>query len=71
MQNTKNNFIVFLGIVLLASGVFILSSNYFNEKVDKAYMYMNNLLLESEREKEEIEIQEEVDKIILLLLLKK
>lgn len=48
---------------MLASGVFILSSNYFNEKVDKAYMYMNNLLLESERTNEEIEIQEEVDNI--------
>lgn len=63
MLNMKNNFIVFLGITLLTSGIFVLLNNYFNEKVDKAYMYMNNLLLESEIVEEEMEIQEEVDNI--------
>ena len=63
MQNvtTKNKIIIFLGITLFISGIIFLSSNYLNEKVDYAYSYMNNLLLE--RNEEIYEIQEEVGNI--------
>lgn len=60
MQNTitKNKLIIFLGIILFISGILFLTSNYLNEKIDNAYSYMNNLLLE--RNEEVYEIQEEV-----------
>ena len=61
MQNvhTKKT-IVFLGIGIVTLGIFFLFSNYFNEKVDNAYSYMNSLLLASN---EEFDMQEEVDNI--------
>lgn len=64
MQNTqnKNRIIVFLGVTLFSCGFFLLTSNYLNEKIDNAYSYMNNLLLDS-REEEIYEIQEEVDNL--------
>ncbi len=58
-KNHSKKIIVFLGVVLFTLGICFLLSNYFNEKVDYAYSYMNNLLLE--RNEEIYEIQEEVD----------
>ncbi len=61
MLNTRNkrNSVVFLGVTLIVIGIFVLANNYFNEKIDNAYSYMNNLLLEEEI----YEMQEEVDNI--------
>lgn len=59
MENSRNKIIIFLGILSLGSGILLLSNNYFNEKIDNAYSYMNKLLLEASGE-EIIEIQEEV-----------
>lgn len=61
MQNvlTKKT-IVFLGVGLFSFGIIFLLSNYFNEKIDNAYSYMNNLLLSSN---EIYDIQEEVDNL--------
>lgn len=56
---SKKKFIVCIGIGTFIIGLFFLTSNYLNEKVDNAYAYMNNLLLE--RNEEVYEIQEEVD----------
>ncbi len=56
----KNKIVIFLGITLIVSGLLVLTSNYFNEKIDNAYSYMNNLLLTANTE-EVYEIQEEVD----------
>ena len=47
MQNSQNKLIIIIGTLLIVSGMMILTSNYFNEKVDNAYAYMNNLLLEN------------------------
>lgn len=55
----KRNSVVFLGVTLIVIGIFVLANNYFNEKIDNAYSYMNNLLLEEEV----YEMQEEVDNI--------
>lgn len=57
-SNNKNNLIVSIGVITIFLGISILISNYINEKVDHAYAYMNNLLLESIEEN--IEIEEEV-----------
>ena len=61
MSNIQNKrfIVIFLGISLIIIGILVLASNYFNEKVDNAYSYMNSLVLE----KETIEIQEEVDNL--------
>ena len=64
MQNTqnKNNIIVFLGVLLFACGFYFLTNNYLNEKVDNAYAYMNNMLLEQielNNSLEEVDTQEE------------
>ena len=64
MQNiqNKNRFVVFLGVLLFACGFCFLSNNYFNEKVDNAYAYMNNMLLEQielNNSVEEVDNQEE------------
>ena len=59
MQNSQNKLIIIIGTLLIVSGMMILTSNYFNEKVDNAYTYMNNLLLEN-TETEVLELQEEV-----------
>lgn len=61
IQN-KNKIVIFLGVTLIVAGIIVLSSNYFYEKIDNAYAYMNNLLLEQETE-EIYEIQEEVDNL--------
>lgn len=67
MQNSQNKIVVYLGVILFTCGIFVLSSNYLNEKIDNAYSYMNNLLLlsknEEQTETEEIEILEEVEDI--------
>lgn len=60
MQNSQNKIIVVIGILLIVSGIMILSSNYFNEKLGNAYSHMNSLLLANE---EIVEIPEEVDSI--------
>ena len=61
MQNVHSRkTIVFLGLGILTLGIFVLLSNYFNEKVDNAYSYMNNLLLTSN---EIFDMQEEVDNL--------
>ena len=54
----KNKIIITLGVVLLVIGFYFLSNNYLNEKVDNAYTYMNNLLLEDE---EFINMNEDVE----------
>ena len=61
MQNvhTKKT-LVFLGVCIFTFGMVLLLSNYFNEKVDNAYSYMNNLLL---NRNETFDMQEEVDSI--------
>ena len=59
MQNSQNKLIIIIGTLLIVSGMMSLTSNYFNEKVDNAYTYMNNLLLEN-NETEILELQEEV-----------
>ena len=59
MQNSQNKLIIIIGTLLITLGMMILTSNYFNEKVDNAYAYMNNLLLEN-NETEILELQEEV-----------
>ena len=56
IQN-KRKTVIFLGLTLIVSGIFVLTSNYFKEKIDNAYSYMNNLLLDEET----YEISEEVD----------
>ena len=61
MQN-KSRMIVFLGVTLFTCGFLLLTSNYFNEKIDNAYSYMNKLLL-AKVEEEVYEIQEEVDNL--------
>ena len=63
-RNTLNNarIVIFLGITLVTIGIMLLSSNYFNEKADYAYSYMNNLLLEAKNE-EIYEMDEEVDNL--------
>ena len=60
MQNSQNKIIVVIGTLLIVSGIMILSSNYFNEKLGNAYSHMNSLLLANE---EIVEIPEEVDSI--------
>ena len=60
MQNSQNKIIVVIGTLLIVSGIMILSSNYFNEKLGNAYSHMNSLLLANE---EIVEIPEEVDTI--------
>lgn len=60
MQNSQNKIIVIIGTLLIVSGIMILSSNYFNEKLGNAYSHMNSLLLANE---EIVEIPEEVDSI--------
>lgn len=62
MQNFQSRLIIIIGTLLITSGVIILTSNYFNEKVDNAYAYMNNLLFEN-TENEILEIPEEVDNL--------
>ena len=62
MQNSQNKLIIIIGTLLITLGMIILTSNYFNEKVDNAYAYMNNLLLEN-TETEVLELQEEVASI--------
>lgn len=61
MQNvhTKKT-LVFLGVCIFTFGIILLTNNYFNEKVDNAYSYMNNLLL---NRNEIFDMQEEVDSI--------
>ena len=61
MQNvhTKKT-LVFLGVCIFTFGMILLLSNYFNEKVDNAYSYMNNLLL---TRNESFDMQEEVDNV--------
>lgn len=65
MQNiqSRNKGLVFSGVTLFVIGILLLSSNYLNAKVDNAYSYMNNMLLES-NEEEVYEIQEEVEDIV-------
>ena len=65
MQNiqNRNKGLVFSGVTLFVIGILLLSSNYLNAKVDNAYSYMNNMLLES-NEEEVYEIQEEVEDIV-------
>ena len=58
LQN-KRFIVIFLGISLIIIGILVLASNYFNEKIDNAYSYMNSLLLA----KEVVEIQEEVNNL--------
>lgn len=61
MQNVHSKkTIVFLGLGICTLGILMLLSNYFNEKVDNAYSYMNNLLLTSN---EIFDMQEEVDNL--------
>lgn len=60
MQNSQNKIIVVIGTLLIVSGIMILSSNYFNEKLGNAYSHMNSLLLAND---EIVEIPEEVDSI--------
>lgn len=60
MLSKKDKVAISFGVTLLVSGIFLLSSNYINEKINKAYAYMNNLLLQTE---EVYEIQEEVANI--------
>lgn len=60
MQNSQNKIIIVIGTLLIVSGIIILSSNYFNEKLGNAYSHMNSLLLANE---EIVEIPEEVDTI--------
>ena len=62
MQNiqSKNKIVVLLGVILFVCGIFLLLNNYFNEKIDYAYSYMNNLLLQKENEEELYELEEEV-----------
>lgn len=59
MQNVKNKnkIIVLFGVIFFITGILLLLNNYFNEKIDYAYSYMNNLLLNQE---ETYEIIEEV-----------
>ena len=61
LKNTvfKNKLIVFIGVILFISGILFISSNYLNEKVDNAYSYMNNLLLDANSTI--IEMREEVE----------
>lgn len=59
----KNKIIIFIGISSFTLGFLLLLSNYFNEKIDYAYSYMNNLLYLSQNEEEIIETTEEVDNI--------
>lgn len=54
----KNKLIITLGITLLIVGLCLLSSNYLNEKVDNAYVYMNDLILDNN---EILNLNEEVD----------
>lgn len=61
MQNVHTKkAIVFLGVGLFTIGIIFLLNNYFNEKIDNAYSYMNNLLLSSN---EIYDMQEEVDNL--------
>ena len=60
MLNKKDKIAISFGISLIVASLVLLSSNYINEKINNAYSYMNNLLLESE---EVYEIQEEVENI--------
>ena len=61
MQNVHTRkTLVFLGVCIFTFGIILLLSNYFNEKVDNAYSYMNNLLL---NRNETFDMQEEVDSI--------
>ena len=59
-KNHTNKIVVITGVTLFIFGIIFLASNYINEKVDNAYSYMNNLLLENN---EIIELTEEVDTI--------
>ena len=38
MQNFQSRLIIIIGTLLITSGVIILTSNYFNEKVDNAFI---------------------------------
>lgn len=60
MQNSQNKIIVVIGTLLIVSGIMILSSNYFNEKLENAYSHMNSLLLANE---EIVELPDEVDNV--------
>ena len=62
MQNvyTKSKVIIIFGVTLFVLGILFLSNNYFSEKRDNAYAYMNNLLFE---QNEILEMNEEVDNI--------
>lgn len=60
MQNSQNKIIVVIGTLLIVSGIMILSSNYFNEKLGNAYSHMNSLLLANE---EIVELPDEVDNV--------
>jgi len=56
--NTNKRLIVVFGVSLFVIGIFFLSNNYLSEKLDNAYAYMNNMLLDSN---ELISLSEEVD----------
>ena len=67
MQNSQNKLIIIIGTLLIVSGMMILTSNYFNEKVDNAYTYMNNLLLEN-TETEVLELRKLTTLIGILMI---
>ena len=54
-EENKRSIIIALGVWILVIGVFLLSSNYLEEKVDKAYNYMNLQLLEVTVDVDELE----------------
>lgn len=58
MLKLKNKTIITLGVTIFILGILLLTSNYLNQKVDNAYSYMNNLLLN--QPEEIIDISEEV-----------
>lgn len=60
-QNNKNNKAISFGVIIAILGICLLSSNYVNLKIDNAYGYMNNLLLE--RDSSIYDIDEEVDNL--------
>ena len=61
MQNVHTRkTLVFLGVCIFTLGIGLLLNNYFGEKVDNAYSYMNNLLLSRN---ESFDMQEEVDNL--------
>lgn len=60
-SQNKDKVVITLGVFLLITGISILSNNYFKLKIDKAYSYMNNLLLKTDTIIEEEISQEEVE----------